>query len=153
MGFSSSPIYLVLSFYFYIYLVLSFLYFCISANAIIYLVLSFLPVFLQMPAFCRHLLDSGHKTGKSSLRRHQSLALLLKWLLEGGFRSETSLKDLLVPSGKLWLGLAGWSVVDWLDPENPKVFLSSKTGGPQSPTDNLATVDQKGSWSFHNANV
>ena len=58
---------------------------------------------------------------------------------------------LLVRPQNLWLEHgAKWAVVDSLDPENHEIHLWSKTGGTQSPTDNLEKGDQKGSWYFNN---
>ena len=43
-----------------------------------------------------------------------------------------------------------WAVVDSLDPENHEIHLWSKTGGTQSPADNLEKGDKRGSWYFNN---
>ena len=58
---------------------------------------------------------------------------------------------LLVRPQNLWLEYGAlWAVVDSLDPRKHEIHLWSKTGGTQSPTDNLETGDQKGSWYFNN---
>ena len=59
---------------------------------------------------------------------------------------------LLVRPQNLWLEHgAKWAVVDSLDPKKHEIHLWSKTGGTQSPTDNLENGEQKGRWSFNNA--